>query len=188
MDTTKIEGYENMTPEEKIAALESYEVPDQSDEVLKLKTQLNKACSEAAEYKKQYRATMDEQQRAEAEAKEKAEQIEKKLAEYEQKEKISTYKAEYLALGYDAELANVAAEAKANGDTAKEFECQKTFNEQKAAEFKASLITSQPSLSQGGAANGKTITKEDILNIDDQKKRQELIRENIELFNNEKEK
>ena len=31
IDTTKIEGYESMSAEEKIAALESYEVDDASD-------------------------------------------------------------------------------------------------------------------------------------------------------------
>ena len=28
LDLTKIEGYENMTPEEKLKALEGYDVPD----------------------------------------------------------------------------------------------------------------------------------------------------------------
>lgn len=182
MDTTKIEGYENMTPEEKIAALESYEMPDLSDENTRLKNALNKASSETADYKRQLKEKMSEQERAEAEAKEKAEQIEKKLAEYEQREKVSTFKAEYLALGYDNDLATMAAEAKATGDTAKEFECQRTFNANKEAEFKATLIQDQPTLTQGNTPNATSITKDEILAVKDKVKRLELIAEHKELF------
>lgn len=182
MDTTKIEGYENMTPEEKIAALESFEIPDLSDENTRLKNALNKASSETAEYKRQLKEKMSEQERAEAEAQERARQNEEKIAEYERKEKISTYKAEYLALGYDAELATVAAEAKANGDTSKEFECLKTFNEKREAQFKATLIQDQPTLTQGSTPDAPPITKEEIFAVKDKAKRLELIAEHNELF------
>ena len=47
IDVASIEGYESMTAEEKIAALEAYEIevpaPKESDEVVKLKNALNNA-------------------------------------------------------------------------------------------------------------------------------------------------
>lgn len=180
MDTTKIEGYSEMTPEEKIAALESYE--PESPDTLKLKNALNKASAEAAEWKRQFREKQTEQERAEAEAREQAERVEKELAELRKDKQVSTFKAEYLALGYDDELASVAAEAKANGDTSKEFECQKTFNEKREAEFKATLIKDQPTLATGDTPSGKKMTKDEIISVKDMKERYRLIAENKELF------
>ena len=52
--TDKIEGYENMSAEEKLKALEGFEVEEpNTSEVTKLKEALNKASSEASNYKKQ---------------------------------------------------------------------------------------------------------------------------------------
>ena len=55
IDTTKIEGFEEMSSEEKLIALMAYEFADpkptdNSGEVNKLKTALSKANSEAADY------------------------------------------------------------------------------------------------------------------------------------------
>ncbi len=60
IDTTKIEGYAGMTAEQKLAALEAFELPDNnSAELERLKNAVSKANSEAAEYKKQLRAKAD---------------------------------------------------------------------------------------------------------------------------------
>ena len=49
IDTSKIEGYADMTPEQKLAALEGYEYEDNAAELEKQKNALSKANSEAAE-------------------------------------------------------------------------------------------------------------------------------------------
>ena len=49
IDTSKIEGYAEMTPEQKLAALEGFEYEDNSAELEKQKNALSKANSEAAE-------------------------------------------------------------------------------------------------------------------------------------------
>ena len=52
IDTSKITGYADMTAEEKLKALEEFEIEtpkDNGDEVTKLKTALSKANSDAAE-------------------------------------------------------------------------------------------------------------------------------------------
>ena len=58
IDTTKITGYAEMSAEEKLKALEEFEIvipkPD-TDEADKLKAALSKANSEAAEWKRQFR-------------------------------------------------------------------------------------------------------------------------------------
>ena len=183
LDTTKIEGYAEMSAEEKVKALESLEIetPD-TDELTRLKNALNKASADAAEWKRQFREKQTEQERAEADAKELREAQEKELNELRREKEISKYEAEYLALGYDKELANATATAMANGETAKVFENQKLFNERKEAEYKANLLNAQPSLTQGENPVGKTITKEEIINIKDRGKRLEQIAEHPELF------
>ena len=65
-----IENYENMTIEEKVAALEAYE-PDMSGYVTK--AQLDKVASEAASYKKKLREKMTaEEEKAAREAEERS--------------------------------------------------------------------------------------------------------------------
>lgn len=54
IDTSKIEGYANMTPEQKLAALEGFEYEDNSAELEKQKNALSKANSEAAEWKRKH--------------------------------------------------------------------------------------------------------------------------------------
>ena len=56
INTSAIEGYEAMSAEEKLAALEALDIPD----VDKIKSALDKATSEAAGYKKQLRERMSE--------------------------------------------------------------------------------------------------------------------------------
>ena len=54
IDTAKIENYAEMSVEDKIKALEEYEIeiptPKESEEVTKLKTALSKANSDAADW------------------------------------------------------------------------------------------------------------------------------------------
>ena len=73
IDTSKLEGYANLTPEEKIAFLEGYEFPEAkaesvpNDEITRLKNALSKSNSEAADYRKKWQSTLSEQERLEAE-------------------------------------------------------------------------------------------------------------------------
>lgn len=57
IDTSKIEGYAEMTPEQKLAALEGFEYEDNSAELEKQKNALSKANSEAAEWKRKHNAS-----------------------------------------------------------------------------------------------------------------------------------
>ena len=52
IDVSKIEGYAEMTPEEKVAALEAHEYDDLSAEVEKYKNAASKANSEAADWRR----------------------------------------------------------------------------------------------------------------------------------------
>lgn len=112
MDTTKIEGYENMSDAEKLAALEAYEF-DTSGMVSK--AVLDKATSDAAEWKRKYNSTLSEAEKQRQADEEARKATETRLAELERKDKITTAKDQYMASGFDAILAQETAEAFVDG-------------------------------------------------------------------------
>ena len=104
IDTTRIEGYADMTAEEKLKALEEFEIEvpkDNSEEVTKLKTALSKANSDAAEWKRQFREKQTEAERAEAERQEREKAVEDELRSLRRDKTVSGYVASCLSLGYD---------------------------------------------------------------------------------------
>ena len=159
-----IEGYESMTPEEKLAALEAYE-PDMSDWVRK--SERDKAASEAAEYKRRLRekmtedeakAAQDAEERAAAEA-----ELREALArvkELEAEKTIGTYVASYLAMGYDEKTAKSSAVALVNGDMETVFKNQRTVAEAREKALRAELLKQTPSPAAG--SDGSPMTKKDF--------------------------
>ena len=112
IDVSKIEGYENMTAEQKIAALEGYEI-DSTGWVKK--DVLDKATSDAADWKKKYQSTLSEAEQAKIASDEAQTALNNRLAELERKDKISTTKDQYIASGFSTELAQATAEAFVDG-------------------------------------------------------------------------
>ena len=160
IDTTKIEGFAEMSAEEKLAALEAYEFDapapkENNDEVNKLKTALSKANSEAADWKRQLREKQTEQERAEAERAERDRERDELIATLQHKETVSGYLASCLSLGYDKDLATEAANAMADGDAAKIFECQQRFLDAKTKELEAAALNKQPGLTAGAPPTSK---------------------------------
>ena len=71
IDTSKIEGYESMTAEQKLAALEAFEYNDNAEELEKQKAAVTKANKEAAEHKRKLQEKQsDEEKKAQEEAEE----------------------------------------------------------------------------------------------------------------------
>ena len=158
IDTSKITGYAEMTAEDKLKALEEYEIEtpkDNGDEVTKLKTALSKANSDAAEWKRQFREKQTEQERAEAERAEHEKAVEDELRTLRRDKTVSGYLAQCLALGYDKELALRAAEAMADNDAAAIMACQQDFLEAKKKELEAAALNKQPTLTPGTPATAK---------------------------------
>ena len=154
IDTTKIEGYAEMTAEEKLAALEGFEIEtlapkDDSEEVNRLKTALSKSNSECAEWKHKYRETQTEAERAEAERAEREKAVEDELRMLRRDKTVSGYQAQCLALGYTQELALRAAEAMADNDAAAIMACQQEFLDAKQKELEAAALNKQPTLTTG---------------------------------------
>lgn len=168
IDVSKIEGYAEMSAEDKLKALEEYEIDvpkDNSEEVKNLKESLSKANSQAAEWKRQFREKQTEAERAEAERAEREKETADKLAAYERKFKVSDLFGQYTLLGYSKDLAQKAAEATADGNTAVVMECQQEFLEAKQKELEAAALNKQPTITAGspptaGQADHEAINRE----------------------------
>ena len=164
INTAKIEGYAEMTAEEKLAALEGYEfeepAPKESEEVTKLKAALSKANSDAAEWKRQFREKQTEAERAEAERKEHEQEVENELRTLRRDKTVSGYIAQCLALGYTQDLALKAAEAMADGNAAEIMNCQQEFLEVKQRELEAAALNKQPTLTSGSPPTAKVAEAE----------------------------
>jgi len=166
IDVTKIEGFEEMSAEDKIAALIGYEFDDpkpvdNNTEINKLKTALSKANSESAEWKRQFREKQSETERAEAERAEREKAMQEELATLKRDKVLSEYAKQCMAIGYDADLASECAEAMADGRMNDVFTIQQRFLEAKQKELEAAALNKQPGISAGTppvSANDKADT------------------------------
>lgn len=153
IDTSKIDGYGTMTPEQKLAALEGFEYEDNAAEVERLKNANTKANSEAAEWKRKHKELLSEDERKKQEEAEKLTQMEKELADLRKDKTVSEYKAKYIAQGYKEDLATETAQALADGDTAKVFANQQKFLEEYTKSVKAEAMKNTPKPPAGGGSN-----------------------------------
>lgn len=157
IDISSIDGYESMTAEDKIKALESFEYNDNSAELERYKSAVSKANSEAASWKKKHNELLSEDERKKQEQSDSIAQMQKELDELREGKKISEYKAKFIAQGYDETLAEDTAKAMATGDIEKVFANNQKFLDDYAKNVKADALkkTPRPAAGQGevGAAN-----------------------------------
>lgn len=144
IDTSKIEGFDKMTPEQKLAALESYEIaePDLSGHVKK--DVFDKTASELASVKKQLREKMTADEQKEKDEAEKREKLENDYNALLKKVTVSDNTAKLLGLGYDEALAGETAEAMANGELDKVFANQKKHLESLEKKIRADVLKETP--------------------------------------------
>lgn len=173
----QIENYENMSVEEKLAALEAYE-PDMSGFVAK--SAFDKTASELAAAKKSLREKMTEDEaKAQREAEERV-ALENRVKELEHERAVNGYMAAYTAMGYDEKLAKASAEALANGDTKTVFENQKAFHATREKALRAEILKETPVPAAGAPSTGVTKDQFDAMSY---KERAALFNENPELYN-----
>lgn len=165
VDVSKIDGYSEMSAEDKIKALEAFEfeAPKQTEdgEVKKLREALSKTNSEAANLKRQLHEKMSEAEKAEAERKEREQQIEEELNTLRKDRKIATLEKAYLAAGYPADLAAASAVAQAEGDTETVLKNQMVYLSETRKKLESEALNKQPPLSVGIPPAGKPLTEED---------------------------
>lgn len=162
VDITKIEGYEGMTPEEKIKALEAYEIedvqPDYSGYVKK--DVFDKTASELAGVKKQLKEKMTDDEAAKQKEHEEREELQSKYEKLLHDSEVSKNKAKLLALGYEEKLADDTAEAMVTGDLEKVMANQKKHLEAVEKKVRAEALKDTPKPT--GDGDSKTMTLEKL--------------------------
>lgn len=155
IDTSKIENYANMTAEEKVAALEAYTFDAPATEadqnVENLKRQISRANGEAASWKQKFHERLSEQEKAEATRNEELESLKAELNIFKTNDRINSYKAKLLEIGYDAESANSLAKSLPEGVEDSFWDVQKAFLANNAQKIKTDLLSKQSPLSAGSA-------------------------------------
>lgn len=187
IDTNKIEGFSEMTAEEQIAALLAFEVESDTSEIENYKKMLNKASSEAADWKRKHNALLSEEEKAKAEAEEerqrKAEEfaeMKKRLNDLENEKTVALYQTKLVSLGYNADLAFATAKALSDGKMNEVFANMAQHLDTKEKELRASILKDTPTPSTGGTTD--EITKDDFAKMGYAEK-VKLFNENPELYN-----
>lgn len=159
IDTTKIQGYAEMSDEDKIKALEEFEIESNQD-LARYKNAISKANSEIAEWKRKHNALLGEEEKKKQEQEDKFAQMEKELSELRAAKKVSEFKAKFVAQGYDEALAEDTAKAMAEEDADKVFANQQKFLEGYAKKIKADAMKDTPKPGAGtGTGSGEDYGK-----------------------------
>jgi len=181
IDVSTISGYDTMTAEEKVAALEAYAFADPDYTGYVRKELYDKAASEVADWKKKHHALLSEEEKSRTEKEEELNTLREAVAAMKREKDIAALKADYLAIGYPDELAESSAKASVSSDIKTVLENQKTFLESYEKTLRANLMDSTPK-PPAGAGGSKPLTVKDIMQVKDTAERQKLIQQNIELF------
>lgn len=159
IDITKIEGYAEMSAEEKLKALEAFDIPDPDLSGYVDKKLFDKTASELAAKKKELNEKLTEDEKAKREEAEKREELEKKYNELLHESAVSKNKAKLVALGYEEALADETAEAMASGDLEKVFSNQKKHLESFEKKVRAEALKGTPKPSGDGKSETMTLEK-----------------------------
>lgn len=153
IDTSAIEGFDALTPEQKVNALLKVDIPEKVDLSGYVKKDVFDAkASEAAELSKKLKGKLTDEEaaklaaeQANAETQKQIEELTEKLAAAEKRELVAGYKARYLATpGFDEKLAEETAKALADGDMEKVFANQQKANEAHEKALKAEWVKADP--------------------------------------------
>lgn len=156
---------ERTEEEELDTPAETPSLEEQISELLadnkRLKRAVDKASSQAADYKKRLSEKLSE---AEKLADEQAER-DAKLAEYEKRDLIRDAADDFMSLGYSKELAYKAAEAHLNGDTKELASIQKDFLAEKEKTFRDALMKGMAPPQPGGEKNSEAALTMEEFNL-----------------------
>lgn len=151
---------EGMSLEEIETALKGISMPeDNSAEVERLRTALSKSNSEAADYKKQLREKMTEDEAAKQKEKEEREELQTKYDALLRESSISKNKAKLIALGYEEALADETATAMVDGDSDKVFANQQKHLTAVEKRVRAEALKDTPKPAPDGGSDTMTLEK-----------------------------
>ena len=151
LDTSTIDGYAEMSAEDKVKAMESLELEDTS----KLKNALSKSNSEAAEYKRKLNERLSAEEKAEAERAERQKGIEAELNALRREKTISEYQTMVSEWGMSGDTMKETATAMADGNFSTVSANVKAFLDATKKQLAEDALKAQPSLSTGATPTAK---------------------------------
>ena len=170
IDISSIEGYAEMTAEEKLAALEAFELPDPDYTGYVKKDIADKYASEAANFKKQLRERMSEDEAAKVKAEEERATIMAELESLRMEKAVSEYTAQFMSIGYDEALAKSTATALQKGDMSVLFKNHAKHVAEREKALKAELLKTTPTPPAGEGSKGMTKADFSKLTLDEKMK------------------
>ena len=159
IDVTQIEGYAEMSAEDKLKALEGFDIPDPDYSGYVKKDVFDKTASELAGVKKQLKDKMTDDEAAKQKEQEEREELQSKYDKLLRESEISKHKAKLLGLGYDEKLADETAEAMADGDMEKVFAYQKKHLDSVEKRVRADALKDTPKPTPDGDSKTMTLEK-----------------------------
>lgn len=168
VDITKIEGYADMTAEQKIAALENYEHQDPDYSGYVKKELFDKTASELASKKKELDEKLSDDEKKAQEDKEARDKLQADYDKLLHENKVSKYKTKFLGMGYEEKLAEETAVAMADGDSEKVFANQKKHLESVEKKVRADVLKDTPKPTPDG--DGKTMTLDKLRKMSPQER------------------
>lgn len=168
IDISKIDGYADMTPEQKLAALEGFDIPDPDYSGYVKKDVFDKTASELAAKKKELTEKMTEDEQKKQKEQEERDELQSKYDKLLHESEVSKFKAKLLGMGYDEKLADETAEAMASGDTEKVFANQKKHLDNVEKKVRAEALKDTPKPTPDG--DSKTMTLEKFRKLSSQEK------------------
>ena len=150
------ESYKEDLNHEQIGALLEAKINALTKEKDTFKAASDKNASEAKQWKDKYTETLSEAEKQKLAY----DEIIKQNNDLVRDAKIEKFTRQYIALGYDEELAKETALAQIDGNLDKVFENQKKFNDKVNDDFQKKLLEGTPAPANGDKP--KPITKEDF--------------------------
>lgn len=166
IDTSKIEGYAEMSAEQKLAALEGFEMPEADMTGFVRKDLLERANSEAASYKKQLREKMSQDEQAAAQAAETLKAMQDELDALRKEKQVTELSKRWMGAGYSEALAGSTAKAMADGNMEQVFKDFAAFLTDHDKALKAELLKATPTPPPATDVNAGVMKKEDFLKLD----------------------
>ena len=159
IDTTQIEGYDAMTADEKVAALEGMVLPDPDYSGYVRKSVFDKTASDLAKVKKALQQRQTEEETKEQEQADLLISYREENQELKQRIQFHENKTRLLALGYDDALATSTAQAYVDGDLDTVYKNQQTHQKAMEKRIREELLKATPRPTAGEPPQGMTLEK-----------------------------
>ena len=159
IDVSLIEGYSDMSVEDKLKALEGFNIPDPDYSGYVKKEMFDKTASELADKKKQLKDKMSEDEQKAQKEQEERDELQSKYDALLRETEISKHKVKLVGLGYDESLADETALAMVDGDMEKVFVNQKKHLDSVEKRVRADALKNTPKPTPDGDSKTMTLKK-----------------------------